>query len=204
MNTISVGELQIPEDLFEGTSCLEAGVPWQVKESILFEFENIKPTDIAFEVGTGGSTIFLARRCAHVYAVETNPDWAQKVSDKIKQEGIENVTYLYIGNEESICYGIAKDRVAPIKGISILSVDTQGSINRSAILETFLCRKFPCELRDRDISDALRMIVVDNYSHEEIFPLHYNKKIIDSVAWELHTFDHPRWGGSGTQIYLKK
>jgi len=86
-------EAKIPDNLFEGTSCLAYGIPWQTEGSIHKENENIVPEDIAFELGTGGSTIFLARRCKHVIAVETSPEWARDVVAALDGDGLENVTY---------------------------------------------------------------------------------------------------------------
>lgn len=185
-------DVTIPEDLFEGTSCLELGIPWQTEGSIHKENENINADDIALEVGTGGSTVFLAKRCKEVIAIETNPDWMKQVSDKLFNDGLENVAYLCIPNEDEICEFIKN---MDTSHITVFSVDTQGGYDRSRILNAFI---------DKGVSDNLRMVIVDNFAHSGLFPLHYDKLIIDSPQWEVFTSLRGNWAGDGTRIYLKR
>lgn len=185
-------EIKIPNNWFEGFDCLEYEIPWQVPESIFKESDNINKNDIAFELGTGGSTLFLSRRCKEVVAIETSTEWYNTVNEKLVSDGLLNVDYHLIPNENDIVDFILNFDTTKI---TILSVDTQGGYNRSLLLETFL---------SKGISDNLKMIIIDNYSHEGLFPNHYNKNIMDLQNWEYFSYDCDRYAGSGTRIYLKK
>lgn len=185
-------DIKIPENWFEGFQSLEYGVPWQVPKSIYKEAENIDENDIAFELGTGGSTVFLSRRCKKVIAVDTSNNWFESVNEKLIKEGLSNVEYLVIPNENDIVNFILNLDTQPI---TILSVDTQGGYNRSLLLDTFL---------SKGVSENLKMIIIDNYSHEGLFPNHFDKNIMDLPNWEYFSYDAERYAGNGTRIYLKK
>ena len=77
--------ITIQSDYWTGTKCLENGVPWQVPDSIYKEDILLQNDDVVLEMGTGGSTIFLATRCKKVIAVETNFKWYQEVLKKIQE-----------------------------------------------------------------------------------------------------------------------
>ena len=181
-----------PNDPVEGFEHLELGFPWIVVESAEKLNEELKETDIVLEFGSGGSTIFFAERCKLVKSVETSKEWYDEVLHKIVSKGIANVPYKLFEKEEEIngyaAMGIHKE-------VSVISVDTQGGYNRSAILNAFL---------ENGVSENLRMIVLDNYGHEGLFPDHYDKENFMGDDWEVFTYNHERWAGFGTRIYIKK
>jgi hypothetical protein len=175
------------ETFIEGHECLKLGVPWVTKESI-YELEKLlNKDDIVLEVGTGGSTIFFSERCYEVTAIETSGEWAESVRNKLQDSDIYNVLYMHSPDEKDICDYIG---VMFTNDVTVFSVDTQGGYNRSKILNAFL---------QKGISASLRMIVLDNYSHEGLFPDSHSWE-----GWEVHDFNHPRWAGSGTRICIKK
>lgn len=184
--------IKIPLDFVEGTECLANEVPWQVPDSIFKEDEVLDEKDFVLEVGTGGSTLFFARRC-DVMAIETSQEWGKVVMQALHSQETSNfVLYEVIPNEDDIC---ARIELMNTSKVSVFSVDTQGGYNRSRILNAFL---------SKGISPALKMIVLDNYSHEGLFPDHHDKLVIDSTDWEVFTYNHERWAGSGTRLYIKK
>lgn len=185
-------EVKIPDNLFEGKECLPYGVPWQTEGSIHKENENITNEDIAFELGTGGSTIFLARRCKHVIAVETSHEWSKDVVAALDNDGLENVTYKVLPDEADIIAFIKDFDTSPI---TIFSVDTQGGYGRSAMLDAFL---------SKGVSPNLKMIVLDNYGHEGLFPNHWDKDNFMGENWDVFTYPHERWAGGGSRLYIKK
>lgn len=185
-------DLIIPDDMIEGTSCLELGLPWMTPSAIHKLDDILKPTDMVLEVGTGGSTIFFAKRCKSVIAIETSYEWAEKVEERVDKEGLLSVYFYKQENEELICRIMGSPRT---EEITVLSIDPEGCYNRSKILNAFI---------DNRSLPALRMIIVDNYAHEGLFPDHWNKKVIDHPDWGYYEYNHPRWAGSGTAIYVKK
>lgn len=52
----------------------------------------LKPTDVMFEYGSGGSTAEWARRVKKVYAAEHIDEWAKRVTGLLSEEGIDNAT----------------------------------------------------------------------------------------------------------------
>lgn len=48
----------------------------------------LRPTDRAFEWGSGRSTIFFARRVGHLVSVEHDPDWHGEVCRRLEAEGL--------------------------------------------------------------------------------------------------------------------
>lgn len=45
------------------------------------------------EFGSGMSTIWLARRCGHLYSVEDSEQWFDLVSTRLHRDALDNVTY---------------------------------------------------------------------------------------------------------------
>lgn len=192
VNVMADDEIIIQTDYWNGTKCLENGVPWQVPGSIFKEAENCRKEDVVLELGSGGSTIFFARRCKKVIAVETDRFWAAEVKNKLKELNIVNVTLLYISNQKDI--ELFLDRLNK-EDVNIFSVDTVHGYNRSEFVNSFF---------RNGVSDQLRMIIFDNYGARDLFPFHYNKEVIYSNEWEIYRYDDPRWCGNGTKLYIKK
>ncbi len=186
--------IKIPSDLVEGSECLDCEVPWMTEAAIYKLDELLKEDDSVLEFGSGGSTIFFSKRCLIVFSVETSQEWGSNVLRSIYINGLTNVAYEVWDKEEKI---IELARHGSFSSMTVVSVDTQGGYNRSAILNAFL---------EKGISPSLRMIILDNYSHEGLFPDHWDKENIMGEGWEVLTFDQPdgRWAGKGTRILLKK
>lgn len=70
---------------------LEIGLPWWSYRSIHIITSLLKKEHNVFEWGSGGSTLFLAKRTNKVVAVENNPDWIERVQSSIKKSRINNV-----------------------------------------------------------------------------------------------------------------
>jgi predicted O-methyltransferase YrrM len=61
----------------------------------------LRTTDKGLEWGSGRSTLWLARRVAHLTSVEHNPVWYERIKKKIKDRRMNNVTYLFREDPES-------------------------------------------------------------------------------------------------------
>jgi hypothetical protein len=184
-------ELPSDQEMVEGFVTLDRGIPWMVPEAILKLDEVLNGDDIVLEVGTGGSTFFFAKRCNKVAAFETSKEWYENVVGKLDMDGITNVSYVFEPSEEEICVEI---KPYSLDMITVFSVDPQGGYNRSRILNSFLEEYHP----------NLRIIILDNYSHIGLFPLHHDKILDLGEGWDVFTYNHPRWAGSGTRLYIKK
>jgi len=182
-------EIIIQSDYWVGSLSLQNQTPWQVPGSVYKEDELLKSDDIALEMGTGGSTLFLAARCKKVIAVETDHSWFVEVNKKIKELGISNVHLLYITKQHELERFISECKDA----ITVFSVDTVHGYNRSRQLNAGLANK----------NFRLRTIVLDNYAARELFPEHWKIENILPLEKDvkIFTYNDARWCGKGTRIY---
>ena len=67
--------------------------PWLTPEAIRLLDSMLRPSDIGAEFGSGRSTLWLARRCAHLTSVEHDEAWYATVSATLAVEGITHVDY---------------------------------------------------------------------------------------------------------------
>jgi predicted O-methyltransferase YrrM len=81
----------VTDNLLHSRSPLDLELPWFSYAAIDFLEEHLSPTMSVFEYGSGGSTIFFARRAGSVTSVEDNPEWFNRVRDRVAQLGINNV-----------------------------------------------------------------------------------------------------------------
>ena len=66
-----------------GTTALNERIPWINFPAIDFLRRNLKPTDIVFEYGGGGSTLFFLDQVGKVITIEHNPEWFEQVAQKL-------------------------------------------------------------------------------------------------------------------------
>jgi predicted O-methyltransferase YrrM len=74
--------------------------PWLTKQANSILMFLLKKTDRGLEWGSGRSTIWFAKRVAHLTSIEHNKEWYERIFSKLKNEHIENVTYLFCETEE--------------------------------------------------------------------------------------------------------
>ena len=185
-------EIIIQPDYWTANKCIENGMPWQVPGSIYKEDECCQADDVVMEFGTGGSTIFYARRCKHVLALETDPEWTSFLAAHLEKLGVKNVTLMCIQDQSEIVRYVQNNDLSKI---TIVSVDTVHGYDRSVLLDAFL---------NKGISDKLRMIVLDNYAAPELFSRHYNIDPVSLQDWEVFKYDDVHWLGNGTKLYIRK
>ena len=78
------------QNLFQRRSPIDLELPWFSYGAIDFLEGFLRPEMRVFEFGSGGSTIFFARRCASVTGVEDDPGWAARVRQRAAQLGLTN------------------------------------------------------------------------------------------------------------------
>ncbi|WP_238550124.1 class I SAM-dependent methyltransferase [Desulfocurvibacter africanus] len=74
---------------------LRQDYPWFAQDSVKWLQDFLKPYMYGFEWGSGHSTIFFAQRSAKLVSVEHKRKWFQKVSSKLAERDLCNVTYLF-------------------------------------------------------------------------------------------------------------
>jgi hypothetical protein len=71
---------------------LDLEIPWFSYAAIDFLEEFLRPHMTVCEYGSGGSTLFFARRTKSVWSIEDNPKWFEMVSRRLREKAVQNVT----------------------------------------------------------------------------------------------------------------
>jgi predicted O-methyltransferase YrrM len=71
---------------------LDLEIPWLSYAVIDFLKEYLQPSMTVCEYGSGGSTLFFAKRVKSVVSIEDNPKWYERVSQRLNEHGLTNVT----------------------------------------------------------------------------------------------------------------
>lgn len=80
----------LAHNLFQRRSPLDLALPWFSYAAIDFLERSLRPEMTVFEFGSGGSTLFFARRCGRVESVEDDPRWARLARERTKALGLTN------------------------------------------------------------------------------------------------------------------
>jgi SAM-dependent methyltransferase len=67
-------------------------LPWFSYAAIDFLKNFLKPQMTVCEYGSGGSTLFFARRVKQVFSIEDNLQWFNQISDRLREKSLGNVT----------------------------------------------------------------------------------------------------------------
>jgi len=70
----------------------ELELPWFAYAAIDFLDDFLQPHMTVCEYGSGGSTLFFARRVKSVFSIEDNPEWFDLISNRLRAKSIGNVT----------------------------------------------------------------------------------------------------------------
>lgn len=79
-------------NVINGKTPLDIEIPWFSYAAIDFLEMFMEPHMSVCEYGSGGSTLFFARRAKSVFTIEDNPRWYEVVSRRLQQASIHNVT----------------------------------------------------------------------------------------------------------------
>lgn len=71
---------------------LDLELPWFSYAAIDFLELFLEPHMSVCEYGSGGSTVFFARRVKSVYSIEDNHEWFELVSRRLQEKALSNVT----------------------------------------------------------------------------------------------------------------
>ncbi|PWU16849.1 MAG: hypothetical protein C5B50_12575 [Verrucomicrobia bacterium] len=81
----------VAHNVINGRTPLDLELPWFSYAAIDFLQKFLRPEMSVCEYGSGGSTLFFARRAKSVISIEDNPKWHSHVSQRLRQQGISNV-----------------------------------------------------------------------------------------------------------------
>src|SRR5262245_52047535 len=82
----------VVHNVLNGQTPLDLEIPWFSYAAIDFLDDFVKPHMSVCEYGSGGSTLFFARRARSVWSIEDNPKWFELVSERLKAKSVQNVT----------------------------------------------------------------------------------------------------------------
>ena len=82
----------LQHNLINGKSPLDLEIPWFSYSAVDFLRNFLRTRMTVFEYGSGGSTLFCARRVRSVVSIEDNSAWFARVSERLEREGINNVS----------------------------------------------------------------------------------------------------------------
>ncbi len=96
------GSWQLPRiflNRLSKNSPLSNAVPWMPFLVIQHLNHVLKPTDRVLEFGSGGSTLFLARRVSTVVTIEHDPQWGALVQAALKRHNLTQVDFRVVPPE---------------------------------------------------------------------------------------------------------
>ncbi len=176
-----------------GQGGLEIGYPWLTVGAILALEQNVLQPDMrVMEFGSGGSTVFFARRVAHVFSLETNPDWAPQTRAGLKAAGVAEKVRLVC---EPLVRHAALVAAEPDNSFDLVLVDHADP--------TLRAQRIPVDrlpLAEAALPKLRKQgwLVVDNYT------IHGMDRFAWRRGWEVWRFDDMRYQGQGTLIARRK
>lgn len=174
---------------------LHYGLPWIVPEATLELNRLLTGTEIALDLGVGGSTVFYAARTRKVYGVEIDKtgQWEPAVKQAIIDQELDNVELDFFKTEDEVVNHLNKFTYP----FDLVSIDTYHPFNRTRFLKTILPMTSPrC------------IFVLDNYTDGDLFPdnhVEYLNNFLDLYNLPNHTVIDLRyvgWGGGGTRLVI--
>ena len=184
-----------------GKGTLEVGYPWLsvgailALEGVIFRVDQAhQAPKRVLELGSGGSTVFFAKRAESVLTVETDPTWAPLTLQALERHGVASKVFLQAcTNAESERYVNAQ----PNSSFDLMLVDHAADhmvVGRGA---RHAFSRLPLALIALPKLRSTGWLVVDNYA------LH-GMEAFDYTGWETWVFDDMRYSGRGTLIARRR
>lgn len=82
----------VSHNLGNDKSPLDLEIPWFSYAAIDFLETFVQPCMTVCEYGSGGSTIFFAKRAKSVFSIENDPKWFELVKDRFEQQELRNIS----------------------------------------------------------------------------------------------------------------
>lgn len=81
-------------NLRNGRTPLDLEIPWFSYAAIDFLEEFLEPSMTVCEYGSGGSTVFFAKRTKSVVSIENDPKWLELVNSRLQKHELRNASIL--------------------------------------------------------------------------------------------------------------
>src|ERR1043166_2649629 len=82
----------ITHNLMNGKTPLDLEMPWFSYAAIDFLERFVRPHMKVCEYGSGGSTLFFAKRARSVFAIENDAKWFELVKNRLAERELKNAT----------------------------------------------------------------------------------------------------------------
>ena len=187
--------VKIPENYVSGGFTMEYEVPWMTPGAVRKLDELVHSDDRVIEVGTGGSSLFFARRCRAVLGAEPNLEWGESVVAEARSRGLGNIDIVIEPDPGKLLLAASR-----FGACSVLSVDPDDGYDRDRLQDT---------LSDR-AGDMLEVVAMDNYGARDLFLTSWdwsNEQVIENLpgnGWQGESFNDPKWRGHGTRIFWRR
>lgn len=86
----------VTKSIMPGQTPLDMEIPWFSYSAIDFLDNYLTQSMSVCEYGSGGSTVFFARRTKSVFSIEDNAQWFTKVQGCLEEKGLTNATVNYV------------------------------------------------------------------------------------------------------------
>jgi len=106
---------------FLGRDLLTAGWPWITFPAMRWLTSYLRPSMSVFEWGSGGSTLFFARRVARVVSVEYDAGWCEAVVARLRAQGLGNAQVRHLPPEPGDDGALYRSSAAEFAGMSFRS-----------------------------------------------------------------------------------
>ena len=191
--------LQLPTDydvVEPGLDSIKFESPWMTPDSIDFLVRHLKADMNVLEIGAGGSTLFFARRCRHVTAIELDAQYHDILRESIREKDLgDRIALEHIPSERVM------SRLASLDiQFDVISIDHGVHVpSRSECLDAVMHLW------------SGKILVMDNWAKREAWPGHkgktaqwYMEKYPMCAGCEFHKFGHDRWVGKGTMVIINQ
>jgi len=175
-------------------SPLARGVPWWSFRAIEY-LDQLLPADVAvFDWGSGGSTLFWARRGAHVLALEHDREWARRVAEALDAERVRNRVDLRLDPDwetklrRSAEGGEVKWAGDDLSGFDLIAIDCG--------VDTADVRRECFRFAETQVRSGARILVDDVWRYPDL--------VRDNRATRVRIFESPgpcRWGVTSTAVF---
>lgn len=174
-----------------GTATLDHEIPWLVPDSVRMLQQLLSQHDRVLDIGSGGSTLFYARRCQHVHAIETHKDYFDLVQQRIIERQLSDKIHYVHSDSHAV-----KDHIAalPDKSFDVVSIDTMTGQSRTTLFEAMLPKW------------TGKILVMDNWAHKKLWPGLFGlsgSQLMANYGLDHHCvqdFEHVPYKGRGTRI----
>jgi len=169
----------------KGRGALEiAGYPWLTLGAVQALELIVRPEHAVLELGSGGSTVFFARRAARVRSLETDPVWAGYMDTVLRLSEASNVR-LTCASLRATAADLAAE---PDGSYDLVLIDHRDPRRTGRPL-----MRLPLALAALPKLKAGGWLVVDNYAI-------CGMQRLDTRGWDVWTFDDLDWPGRGTRL----